>query len=345
MQRTITPAALLALAALTTTPTPAAAQSGPITLGFDEPARDRWNYPFSGTPGVRTSATVFGAVGIDGFDDRDGQFVVGFDTAGAIPTGQGAGAFRVVSARLTLVIQNDLQFVYDDTPDPIASFFDPADPEYIEDTTPGRPIELYATGYRNGFTIDSWEETSEFGGIPTVPPAEGARNAFAAVYTGIDSVVDLSRQVRERRESTPFAIGLTDGVAVGEPVPAETVFTFDVNTCAPGSVEFFDASLDAGKLNFTVTSLHFAELGSTEFPGFFTKENALSPILGYAPRLELTVIAVDDADLNGDGDLSIFDFLAFQNAFDAGDPIADFDGNCTLDIFDFLAFQNAFDAG
>ncbi|UYV13148.1 MAG: integrin alpha [Phycisphaera sp.] len=51
------------------------------------------------------------------------------------------------------------------------------------------------------------------------------------------------------------------------------------------------------------------------------------------------------ADLDGDGLLTIFDFLAFQNAFDAGDPIADFDGDGELTIFDFLAFQNAFDAG
>ncbi|MFI4883284.1 MAG: GC-type dockerin domain-anchored protein, partial [Phycisphaerales bacterium JB064] len=51
------------------------------------------------------------------------------------------------------------------------------------------------------------------------------------------------------------------------------------------------------------------------------------------------------ADIDGDGSLTIFDFLAFQNAFDAGDAIADFDGDGSLTIFDFLAFQNAFDAG
>jgi hypothetical protein len=50
-------------------------------------------------------------------------------------------------------------------------------------------------------------------------------------------------------------------------------------------------------------------------------------------------------DLDGDGQLSLFDFLAFQNLFDAGDPAADFDGDGSLTIFDFLAFQNAFDAG
>ncbi|MFI4915644.1 MAG: hypothetical protein ACIAS6_03935 [Phycisphaerales bacterium JB060] len=49
------------------------------------------------------------------------------------------------------------------------------------------------------------------------------------------------------------------------------------------------------------------------------------------------------ADLTDDGVLDIFDFLAFQNLFDAGDLRADFDLSETLDIFDFLAFQNAFD--
>ncbi len=51
------------------------------------------------------------------------------------------------------------------------------------------------------------------------------------------------------------------------------------------------------------------------------------------------------ADLDGDGALTVFDFLAFQNLFDAGDAAADFDGDGELTIFDFLAFQNLFDAG
>ncbi|MEQ9094814.1 MAG: GC-type dockerin domain-anchored protein [Phycisphaerales bacterium] len=51
------------------------------------------------------------------------------------------------------------------------------------------------------------------------------------------------------------------------------------------------------------------------------------------------------ADFDGDGELTIFDFLAFQNAFDAGDLAADFDEDGSLTIFDFLAFQNEFDAG
>ncbi|MCW5757097.1 MAG: hypothetical protein KIT54_07675 [Phycisphaeraceae bacterium] len=51
------------------------------------------------------------------------------------------------------------------------------------------------------------------------------------------------------------------------------------------------------------------------------------------------------ADLDGDGELTIFDFLLFQNLFAAGDLRADFDGDGELTLFDFLAFQNEFAAG
>ncbi len=52
-----------------------------------------------------------------------------------------------------------------------------------------------------------------------------------------------------------------------------------------------------------------------------------------------------EADFDGDGALTIFDFLAFQNAFDRGLRSADFNGDGQLNLFDFLAFQNAFDRG
>ena len=68
-----------------------------------------------------------------------------------------------------------------------------------------------------------------------------------------------------------------------------------------------------------------------------------TPALGTY-TIELIDVACT-ADFDGDGDLSIFDFLAFQNAFDTGDPAADLDGDGSLTLFDFLAFQNLFDAG
>jgi|GEM_PF-3495017 len=51
------------------------------------------------------------------------------------------------------------------------------------------------------------------------------------------------------------------------------------------------------------------------------------------------------ADMDGDGALTVFDFLAFQNAFASGDATADCDGDGALTLFDFLCFQNAFGSG
>lgn len=51
------------------------------------------------------------------------------------------------------------------------------------------------------------------------------------------------------------------------------------------------------------------------------------------------------ADLTNDESLDVFDFLAFQNYFSAGDLTADFDGDGALTAFDFFEFQNLFNAG
>jgi hypothetical protein len=68
---------------------------------------------------------------------------------------------------------------------------------------------------------------------------------------------------------------------------------------------------------------------------------------GAALRLDSTPCDFGDcrADFDGDGSLTIFDFLAFQNAFDSGSRCADFDSDGSLTIFDFLRFQNEFAAG
>ena len=51
------------------------------------------------------------------------------------------------------------------------------------------------------------------------------------------------------------------------------------------------------------------------------------------------------ADIDGDGELTLFDFLEFQNLFASGDLRADFDGDGELTLFDFLEFQNLFAIG
>ncbi|MFI4882201.1 MAG: GC-type dockerin domain-anchored protein [Phycisphaerales bacterium JB064] len=92
--------------------------------------------------------------------------------------------------------------------------------------------------------------------------------------------------------------------------------------------------------------------GATELaPGRYRVEITVldSPFGSGGAALRLDATPCDfgtcRADFDGDGSLTIFDFLAFQNAFDAGSRCADFDGDGQMTIFDFLRFQNEFAAG
>ncbi|MEQ9097058.1 MAG: GC-type dockerin domain-anchored protein [Phycisphaerales bacterium] len=78
------------------------------------------------------------------------------------------------------------------------------------------------------------------------------------------------------------------------------------------------------------------EIEGAVFGGAFVQMDAMELTYGSASCY---------ADFDMDGDLTIFDFLAFQNAFDSGDLAADCDEDGSLTLFDFLCFQNAFDAG
>ncbi len=120
------------------------------------------------------------------------------------------------------------------------------------------------------------------------------------------------------------------------------------------------ASGSRGWLDYDVTALVQAIAGGAPNNGFavaqLTEFGAGASRYGYFHSREFAdetlhaqlVLVLGETcrvDLDGDGELTIFDFLAFQNLFDAGDLAADFDGDGSLTIFDFLAFQNEFDAG
>lgn len=319
------------------------AQSGPIQASYTIPTLDRWMYPFNATPGARALIPTFGALGLSGFDDRDAQFLVGFAGEPQIPSGQGTNKYRIVRAVVRATVAEGGVFVYDPTPDALETYYDPNDPQYVPDSDPGRPIELFGVGYRNGFSLLTFQEDSPFGGVPLVPPAEGARNAFAAVLDAQGGGTDASRNVRLREEAPSMAVGVAPSLSGGDTVPPDTEFTFEIDLCATGVKSYLAQGLDAGMVHLMATSLHVAQPGGpTTYPVFYSKENAVAAALGYTATFELTVVLDDDADLNGDGVLDLFDFLEFTNLFNAGDPLADYTDDCTLDLFDFLAFVNAF---
>ncbi|GIW74565.1 MAG: hypothetical protein KatS3mg103_1087 [Phycisphaerales bacterium] len=118
-------------------------------------------------------------------------------------------------------------------------------------------------------------------------------------------------------------------VAVAAFVPQrQAVARMDQDTLGVDSWLFYDGQL-------------LADLGAAPF----ILRMADSPFNGTWMVRAAAVAHACPADLDGDGSLTAFDFLAFQNAFDRQDLLADFDNDLDLTVFDFLAFQNAFDAG
>lgn len=351
--QTRTSAALLAAAI-------AAAASAQQTITIQPPTLNRWMYPFDANPGNRAEASTFGSILISGFDDRDAEFLLGFDTSSLITPGLGPANYNVQSLRISLWISSGGRFEYDPTLDPIASWYPTTDPAYVADADTGRPIEIFGAGYRNGWTASTFLQTSPFASSPPlVPPAEGNRNVFAADYDASGVAIDVSRQVRQRLSNTSWGIGLTAGIfPPGSLVPTDTRFNITVDVARPGVREYVQRALDAGRLNLIVTSLHPASGGpgqppSTNYPVFYTKENPLGVALGFTPRLEMTVTVGNACYANCDGStaapvLNALDFNCFLTRYRAGEEYANCDGSTTaptLNALDFTCFLDRYRAG
>ncbi|MHA7812493.1 MAG: GC-type dockerin domain-anchored protein [Phycisphaerales bacterium] len=327
----------------------AVAQSETITVEYDMPSLDRWNYPFNGSPGTRLSASTFGAVELEGFDDHDAQFIVGFETLADVMSGLDASEYQVLSARVTITNSNGDEFRYDPTYDTHDTYL------FLDDsldTDDGRPVHMWAIGYRDEQSQSTWGEYSAFGGIADVDPAQGSRYAHAAFFPFEGSeAVDVSNNLKEEFDATPMAIAKTDAALPGGFVPADSDFYFDVDLCQPGVRGYLAEGLSLGEVRFAITSLHAANggdgggTGDITYPFWYTKENPIASIFGYAPRLELTVRVGSAGDFNSDGEFNFFDVSEFLSAFNAGDISADLNGDCQFNFFDVSEFLTAYNAG
>lgn len=278
------------------------------TYVFPMPSLDRWMYPFNSTPGTRPVISTFGSTpGATDFDSRDGQMLVGFDTSAQIAPGQGS-AIRVMQAVLELEVANNLIFQYDPSQDPWQCFVGTTDPAWQADADPGQPVECYGVGFRNGFSLATFQENTAFTTSGNFM-APGVRTAYAAAFDGSGALIDVSQSPRQRFDPKPFAIGQAAGLAAGDLVPAGTKmrFTLDVNDARIQA--YLVAGVNAGKLMLAVTSLTFVQQQSGNFPAFIAKENAYVALGLAAPaRLELSIGDAPPpcrpADLNCDGIVS-----------------------------------------
>ncbi|MGV6814811.1 MAG: GC-type dockerin domain-anchored protein [Phycisphaerales bacterium] len=319
-----------------------------IEVDYSAPTLDRWSYPFNGSPGTRLSASTFGAIELEGFDDHDAQLILGFDTFNEITASLDPSAYQILSATITITNTNADEFRYDST-------YDTHDTYLYQDESldldPGRPVHLWAVGYRNDYDQSTYGEYTVFGGVPSVEPVQEARNAFAAYFPDGVTPTDISNNLKQEFDANPMAIGQVDTLATGDLVPADTTFVFDVDLCDPGYRAYLTDELAFGEMRFAVSSLHTASggdgggTGDIQYPFWYTRENPIAQLLGYTPTLHLRVRIGSPGDYNGDGIYDFFDVSAFLSDFTSGTLDADLSGDCVLDFFDVSAFLSAFAAG
>jgi hypothetical protein len=278
----------------------AAARAGdPVMLSA--PTYDRWMYPYNGTPGARASAPTFGALAEEGFDDRDGQFYFGFDTAAAVAPGLGPEAYQVLSLTVEASIGGG-DFLYDPSQDSYTSFLSPTNPLYTADADDGRPMELFGAGFRHD---SSFHDFGELGPYNAGPDGEGARTVFALGFSN-GVLVDVSNSVdADHQGAAGFdPVGMAVGQAAldpGSPVPAGTRIRFPIDLDRPEVAAYIRQGLDAGHLAFVIASLHEASLGGpVAYPVWDTKENivgtpaSLNALIAVLPVL---TAAVQQGDL------------------------------------------------
>jgi len=256
------------------------------THTFSEPDFDRWMYVNNSTPGRRPIASTFSALpGSVGDENRLAQFLIGFETlSGGAPEWEAVQVERVI---ITAATVDDGAFVYDPTYDSFTSYLQEG-----ADIDAGRPVVLHGAGFRNDYDLDTFLENSPHGsGAPY------GRNAFPLAFDAVGSGFDVSHNVTDGFEFEPWAVGAAD-VTPGDPVPFDTVFSFEVDLSAPGISNYVRESLIGGKLFFTISSLHPATQQAGEFVNFYTRESTEHQIFGnLAPRLVIEYSVVPTPEL------------------------------------------------
>lgn len=274
----------------------------PLAVVNRAPAIERWMYPHNAAPCDRPASSSFGTFGDEpGVDTRHAQHLVGWDTAGWLPTQRGPANYLITRCRLTLTINRGNLFTYDPTHDHYTTYLDPSAPDATPDEDPGLPVELFGVGFRNGFDAASFDQCSPFGSGAT-----GERNAFATSWATKRTWVDVSNNVGKTNaayppfEAVPFAVGQTTNALPGEPVPAGAQITFDLNLADPFVLGYVQAGLDAGRLRFMVSSLHTndGQTGAPSYPDFATRFNG---VIAEPTSLEIEGAVLGAGDLDADG--------------------------------------------
>jgi hypothetical protein len=279
-------------------------------------------YPSNSSPGTRGQASTFSALpGSSGLDDRWGFFLFAFDTASALPPGLPPHVYRIRSVKVSATIGQDQLFAYDPTCDSWQTYGTPSVPSTLPDGDAGRPLELHGAGFRSAWTATTFLETSPYGS--SVP---GSRNAFPLGFSAAGVSRDVSNNITGQFESIPWAVGETGAVLPGEAVPVDTVFTFAIDPSLPGVSSYLQQGLAAGRIWFSLTSLHPATQQGGEFVAWITKDDVYHQLFGgLAPSLTIEAelnLPLTISNVGNQVDLSWPEFAGFTHTLQASPDLA-----------------------
>lgn len=246
---------------------------------IDAPDQDQWVYTFNMTPGNRGAASLFRTPEDDGIY-FGGNYALVFRIENPAPVDRVQNV-RIQSAVLEVMTSSNFNVPYDPTYDSVFTSL-PDDREgAVEDSDPGRPVELFAALFNNELTAESWLET-----MPVSSGEPRVRAVIPARFNASGDLTDASLAVSfaDPQEYSPLAIGnLSDGTEPGEGIPEGTWMTFNLDTDDPHIQKYLQDALQSGHLAFMLASLNQGGQGDRSYPEFYTKDS----LLGEAPRLKL----------------------------------------------------------
>ena len=302
--------------------------ANPVEVTLTPPVEDVWVYSF-GQGALASAAPTFAGDFSDPFPDRFGSLFLTFDATDQLPATDRPS--RLIGFTLELGMLNSSTFdqsdgvLYDATFDPVGTYLDPS-----SDADPGRPVELYAVGYRNGFTFESWRDANYpvtgvdgYNAIPIDFPA--------GLLTG--RVIDNS--VSDGFDTLPLAIGTTPDLLEATDGTLRVLdlarWTFEAGPLTTEELVYFNAQLDSGSISFMVSSLQLAGFdgmgGDEIYPRFATLETFF-PIDDASVDLQFEVSP--PADVNTDFAVDIEDLYAWEQ----GSGLLDIDDNNAVDAAD-----------
>ena len=183
----------------------------------------------------------------------------------------------------------------------------------------------------------------------------------SAIWAGTPG--DLGVVVREG-DDVPGAAGMTFGVLSSPAVTdsgfvaftaqlradaEEIIPNFGLFLAAPGggitAVAMEGDPFSIGGEDKTISDLAFDSPGGGR--SSLAEDGTVLFKVYFEDRSQALVMGAQGCygDFNGDGDLNVLDFVAYQIAWQDMDPAADCDGNGAFNVLDFVCFQQAWQAG